>query len=173
MGVIKEEENQMWIESQFKAWLKKPTPKSVGAYEFQPEHVLVDIFVLEPPKKSMLILPENMTDVEKGFMWTPVARVVATADPAYTVGDLVKLSDFKVSVFKNPKLDEWNSLSTKGNVEKIGQAPPPYISRFHESYMRYKFNASPITENEQGMRLYLVPKFEIIAKITKPNDIIF
>jgi hypothetical protein len=172
MGVVKEDENQKWVESQFKAWLKKETPKAVGAYEFQPEHVLVDMFVLEPPKKSSLILP-NATEVERGFMWTPVARVVATADPGYEIGDIVKLSDYKVAVFKNPDYEQYNSLSTKGNIVKNGQTPPPYMSRFHESYMRYKFNASPITENEQGMRLYLVPKFEIIAKIKKPNDIIF
>ncbi|MCC6818564.1 MAG: hypothetical protein IT245_06725 [Bacteroidia bacterium] len=165
------EEELNWRKECYSEFLKTETPAIVKTYAFQPDYVLIDVFCIEPKKRNIL-LPETMTEVERGVVFTSVAKVIVSTSNEYAEGDVVKLSDFKCSVFENADHDQWNSLSEKGTVKKLGQTPPKLVNKFIESFFRYVFLISPITGTKTKMRLFLVPKHEIIAKINNPNDLI-
>ena len=155
--------------------MERPIPKVLDTYSFQEDYVLIDVFIItpQPEKASKLIMPDSTTDTEKGFMHVSVARVMGSSTEEYKIGDIVRLSDYKGSVFKNIKYDEWHALGKKGgNIERIGDAPPQFITKFHESFMRYTFVPNPVMEDSVVQKLFLVPKHEILAKIKDPNALI-
>lgn len=161
-----------YIKERFISFLERKTPEIISGYIPAKEHVLVDIFTIEPEKKSTLAMPDSTTKTDLGFEWTTVAKVVAESDCGFVPGDIVKLSDFKVSTFSGSDYEQWISLSEKGTVRRIGAAPPKKMSKFFETFMRFVFNPYPIIRKENDLNLFCIPKHEIIAKIKNPHDLI-
>ncbi len=159
-----------WEAKAYAEFVQNPIPEVLSQYEFPADMILVDIFALRPIMESALILPDAMTDTEKGFMWMPIAKVMSGETEMIKKGDIVRISDFKVLVYANPKYEEWNTLKNNPTITKLGEAPPKYTTKFFESFMRYSFALSPIPNEviSETLRLFLIPKFEIIAKIKDP-----
>lgn len=175
IDIQKNVDSQNWLKDSYRRFLQRPIPKVLETYSFQEDYVLLDVFIItpQPEKVSKLIMPESTTDTEKGFMHVSIARVLGTSAKEYEIGDIVRLSDYKCSVFKNVKYEEWHALGKRGgNIEKIGDAPPQFITKFHESFMRYTFVPNPVLENTMVQKLFLVPKHEILAKIKDPDALI-
>ncbi len=135
--------------------------------------ILVDIFLVKPEKrKSNIERPGAVSETELGYMWYPVARVLSESEFGIPVGTFVRLLDSKVCVFTNPKYEEWQSLSSKGNIEKLGVQPPQLICRFYEKFQTYTFSLYPVKNVESKHNAFCIPKFEIAAILKDPYAII-
>lgn len=154
-----------WVKESFEKFATREIPEEVGAYTVSEKMVLVDMFAIDPPVKSSLIGLDKMSKEDRGFRWSSIGRVLASGSPNYEVGDLIKVQDYKVAIFENPKYGEWESFAPKGNVTKIGEVPPKYVTNFYNSFMRFIFLLSPVLEKKDDFRLFMIPDFEIIAKI--------
>ncbi|HNG68637.1 MAG TPA: hypothetical protein PLP63_06820 [Saprospiraceae bacterium] len=160
--------NKKWTSESFKQFLKKPIPKETEEYQFAAKMILVDVFAIDPPEKPKLLGLEGMAKEDFGFRWTSIGRVVSSSSELYKEGDIVKFWDQKVAIFENPKYGEWESFAPKGNVTKIGEPPPKYVTNFYNSFMKYVFLLSPILNNKDDMKLFLLPEHEVVAKIKNP-----
>lgn len=163
---------QTYIKEKFIKFLEQKIPQIIENYKVIDDHVLIDVFKIEPEKKSPLAGPVNLTQTDLGFTWTTIARVVSENTCGYKIGDIVKLSDYKVATFTGIDHEQWTSLSEKGSIRKIGEAPPKKITRFYEAFMRFTFNPYPIIGVNNNMNLFLVPKHEIVSKVNSPHDLV-
>lgn len=165
------------VKESFIGFLNKEIPPVVSAYTPMNEHILIDVFAIEPEKKNTIAIPDSTTKTDLGYAWTTVARVIAVGESEkksfVKVGDIVKLSDYKVATFTGTDYEQWTSLSEKGSVKKIGAVPPKKVTRFWDSFMRFVFNPFPIINNRNyNLNLFLVPGHEIVAIIKNPHDLI-
>lgn len=136
-------ERQKTVNQEFEDFLNKPIDSKADNFRFNTNQVLIEVF--NHIEYSTMIDPRTDKPYANKVNF-PLAKVLnAGPDSEYKKGQIIKLRDYDTTYIKNPHYDAWvNNPLNKGNLDKVGQAPPAYMDNFVAVFSKKVFNLDPL-----------------------------
>ncbi len=154
----------------FDEFIKAELPVGSDLVEYREEQVVLKIFMYTPPKKTNLIASlDAKEDATFGIRPYPIGRVIgvgAKAAEKYKAGDFVRLRDSEAAFIVNPAYDAWTKVYEKGNMQKVGETPPKFISNFGRAFSNSRYTIDPFDADDEIVHdTYIVDQISVLGKI--------
>lgn len=158
----------------FDEFVNEEIPEEVNAYEWKDGEYLIKVFTYRDDRKKdkFEINPQNNAAYTNNLRHFSIAKVLAAhKEGEYKQGDLVKLRDTDTLTIESAGYKKWaDNKYNKGNLKKVGQEPPRYLSNIYKSMGQYRFILNPLNivdldMNDEDEGIYKIPSNRIENKI--------
>lgn len=169
------------VKEAFEKFITREIPLEADLVELRSDEVLVRVFMYQPPRKSGLIVSQDAAEDKRyGLRPYPVGQIIAVGGrlqeggtfdgkpivDGYKPGDFIRMRDAECGFVVNPAYEAWTKTYAGGNLQKVGEAPPEYMSNFGRMFSQAQYSINPFIDSKNGIvDTYLFSGVTIHGKI--------